>query len=162
MEEPDSVLGDGGQVGADRGELLGFGRVRRQPDTFWRSFTIRTSRSAALLSNGTRASRVNRKWSLCLSSSRRASALWSLSRLVARAAVRRVPRRAAERNSCLASPILAGVEVAQGVVAGERLIDQAFHGSNAVKEHRFGLLRRGEGSFMRTGQSTDSSRPHRT
>jgi hypothetical protein len=61
VEGAAAVLGRGGQVGAHRGEVLGAGEVRMHPETFCLIFTIRMSRSAGLLSNGTRRSVAKRR-----------------------------------------------------------------------------------------------------
>src|SRR3954463_9127052 len=56
VEGAAAVFGRGGQVGAHRGEVLGAGEGAQAPETFCLILAIRMSRSAWLLSNGTRGS----------------------------------------------------------------------------------------------------------
>jgi hypothetical protein len=60
VEPGDAVAGGGGQVGADDAEVSAPVMERMQPETLMRSLLILITRSASLLSNGTRRSRVNR------------------------------------------------------------------------------------------------------
>jgi hypothetical protein len=55
-EGVEAVFAGGGQVAADGAEDLRTGQVRSPPLTFCRSLTMRMSRSAWELSNGTRRS----------------------------------------------------------------------------------------------------------
>ena len=61
VQQAEAVFGGGGQVERMAQNCSAPVRVRRQPETFCRILIIRISRSAALLSNGTRASMVNRR-----------------------------------------------------------------------------------------------------
>lgn len=54
VEQIDAVFGGGGEVGTQMAEVFRAGRVRMPPEIFCRNLTLRTSRSAALLSNGKR------------------------------------------------------------------------------------------------------------